>query len=635
MKFLLLSIILSLDEPAKSIIINLTDYQKGGTNMALVPFSNVMINGGFWKEKQDLIKNTTVHAVYDRFKETHRFDALKCQWKDGDPNMPHIFWDSDVAKWIEGVAYLLSYQRDAALEALVDEAVEDIVRNSDEHGYFNSHYLVTEQDQRFQNRDCHELYCAGHLIEAAVAYYNATGKDAFLKAMCRYADYIEQIFKIEKSAAFITPGHPELELALVKLYHCTGEKRYLELSKHFIDEHGTHDCERIVYPNSSSCYNQDEIPLRQRETADGHCVRAQYLLCGMADIADIYQDDALLDACRRVFSNIVNKRMYITGSTGSTHMGESFTVDYHLPNRRAYAETCAAISLAMFAGRMQAIEPKAIYADTFERAIYNGILSGLSMDGKSFFYENPLEIDPKFNDVHKANALKEHFAITQRVAVFDCSCCPPNVVRFIPSLSGWMYSTKEDTVFVHHYASSSARFGKSQIEQTTNYPADGTVTICCSGIAKLALRIPGWCRCFTLNHPYTLLDGYAYLELDGDTQINLELDMPVTVIAANRQVHETAGRVAVTRGPVVYCIEGVDNGADLKAVSIDPMGSFVLGDQEFMLPSLLTTGYRPLDSDALYAPVNGDFEQIPLRFIPYYAFANRGTTEMQVWLLRK
>ena len=603
--------------------------------MGYIPFSNVIINGGFWKEKQDLVKNTTIFAVYDRFKETHRFDALKCQWKAGEPNMPHIFWDSDVAKWIEGAAYLLHYERNAALEALIDEAVDDIIRNSDEHGYFNSHYLVTEQDQRFQNRSCHELYCAGHLMEAAVAYYKATGKDAFLNAMCRYADYIEQVFKIENSAAFLTPGHPELELALVKLYECTGQHRYLELSKHFIDEHGTHDCERIVYPNSSACYNQDEVPLRQRNTADGHCVRAQYLLCGMADIAEAFHDEELMDACRRVFDNIVNKRMYLTGSTGSTHMGEAFTVDYHLPNRRAYAETCAAISLAMFAGRMQALEPKAIYADTFERAIYNGILSGLSMDGKAFFYENPLEIDPMFNDVHRSNALKEHFAITQRVEVFECSCCPPNVVRFIPSLSGWMYSTGSDTLFVHHYAASTAQFDGIRIQQETAYPADGSITIRCSGVKKLALRIPGWCQSFTLNQPYTLQDGYAYLTLSGDTQISLQLDMPVTAIAANRHVHDNAGRVAVMRGPVVYCIEGVDNGEDLKTVSINPKGEFTLGDAEFLLPSLLTTGFRPEASDALYAPVNDALEQIPLRFIPYYAFANRGTTEMQVWLLKK
>ena len=605
--------------------------------MNAIPFSNVTINGGFWKTKQDMVRNTTVQAVYDRFKETHRFDALKCRWKEGDPNMPHIYWDSDVAKWMEGVAYLLHYQRDEKLEALVDEAVDDIVRNCDENGYFNSHFLVTDQDKRFKKRDWHELYCAGHLMEGAIAYRDATGKDAFLKAMCRYADYIEQVFKIEKSAAYETPGHPELELALVKLYRATGEKRYLELSKHFIDRHGQPDSDRSLGPDwAMSDYNQDSIPLRQRTTADGHCVRAQYLFSAMADIGMEYGDEELLEACRKIFSNIVDRRMYIIGSTGSSHMGEAFTVDYHLPNRTAYAETCAAISLAMFASRMQNLEPKAIYADTVERAIYNGILSGISMDGKAFFYENPLEIDPKFNDVNHSVTAKDRFPITERLEVFGCSCCPPNVVRFIPSVSGMMYSENEDTLFVHHYAASEGKFGGTVITQSTDYPADGAVSIRCATDKKhLALRIPGWCRSFTLNHPYTLKDGYAYIELNGETEVRLTLDMPVTAVVANRQVHDCAGRVAVTRGPVVYCIEGVDNGDDLKAVAIDPKGAFALSDREFLLPSITTTGYRPAASEALYAPAGDDYEQIPLRLIPYYAFANRGTTEMHVWLLRK
>lgn len=605
--------------------------------MKSIPFSDVKITSGFWKNKQDLVRNTTVQAVYDRFKETHRFEALKCQWKEGDPDMPHIFWDSDVAKWIEGAAYLLHDQRDPALEALIDEAVDDIVRNSDEHGYFNSHFLVTDQEKRFQIRDWHELYCAGHLMEGAIAYANATGKDKLLKAMCRYADYIERVFKIEKSAAYETPGHPELELALVKLYRATGEKRYLELSRHFIDRHGQPDSDRVLGPGwAAADYNQDSIPLRERSVADGHSVRAQYLYCGMIDVGMEYGDEELIAACRRIFSNIVNKRMYITGGTGSAHHGEAFTVDYHLPNRTAYAETCAAISLAMFASRMQNLEPKAIYADTVERAIYNGILSGISMDGKAFFYENPLEIDPKFNDVNHSVNDKERFPITERLEVFGCSCCPPNVVRFIPSVSGMMYSENEDTLFVHHYAASEGKFGNTAIAQATDYPADGAITIRCATDKKqLALRIPGWCRKFELSHPYTLTDGYAYIELSGEAEIQLKLDMPVVAVMANRQVHDCAGRIAVTRGPLVYCIEGVDNGDDLKSVAIDITGEFAVADREFLLPSLTATGYRPAESEALYAPAGDNYEPIPLKLIPYYAFANRGTTEMHVWLLRK
>ena len=359
-----------------------------------VPFSTVRINDGFWKQKQKMIRETTAYAVYERFRDTGRFEALECKWKEGDPDSPpHIYWDSDVAKWIEGVAYLTALEKCEDLEKIADKAIENIVRNCDENGYFNSHYLVTEQEKRFTNRGCHELYCAGHLIEAAVAYRDATGKDALLKAMCRFADYIEQVFKVEKSAAFTTPGHPELELALVKLYHATGERRYLELSKFFVDEHGTNDKDISMEEREKKgilSYNQDEMPLRQRGTVEGHCVRALYLLCSMADLAREYGDAELTAACERCFDNIVNKRMYITGGVGSTYVGETFTVDYHLPNRTAYAETCAAISLAMFASRMQSLRADGRYGDIVERVIYNGMLSVISMDGRSFFYENPL-----------------------------------------------------------------------------------------------------------------------------------------------------------------------------------------------------------------------------------------------------
>ena len=258
-----------------------------------IRFTDINITGGFWKEKQDMAVNTTAKAVYDRFAETHRFSALECKWKEGEPNRPHIFWDSDVAKWIEGVAYMLEKQELPELEAICDEAIANIINNADENGYFNSHFLVNEQDKRFTFRSHHELYCAGHLIEAAIAYDKATGKGDFLKAMCKYADYIERIFKIEDSAAFRTQGHPELELALVKLYRYTGEKRYLELSKYFIDERGCNDKDKAVLDIFNLLYTQDEIPMRDRETIEGHCVRALYLYAAAVDIAEEYGDKEL------------------------------------------------------------------------------------------------------------------------------------------------------------------------------------------------------------------------------------------------------------------------------------------------------------------------------------------------------
>ncbi|MBP3361312.1 MAG: glycoside hydrolase family 127 protein [Clostridia bacterium] len=594
--------------------------------MDKIKFSDIRITGGLWRDKQDMVKNVTIDAVYNRFCETHRFEALKCTWKEGDPDCPHIFWDSDVAKWLESAAYIMATEeRDEKLEKIFDDAVDLIVKNSDEHGYFNSHFLVTRQNERFCHRGEHELYCAGHLIEAAVAYYEATGKDKFLKAMCKYADYIEQVFKLEKSAEFFTPGHPELELALVRLYHATSDKRYLELSKYFIDEHGKPENGEI----SNNNYNQDDMPLRDRITADGHCVRALYLFCGMADIAYEYNDSGLLEACKRLFENITNRRMYITGGVGSTYMGESFTVDYDLPNRKAYAETCAAISLAMFAGRMQAIEPNSKYADIVEKVIYNGFLSGVSMDGKSFFYENPLEIDPGFNN-------KERFPITRRQEIFSCSCCPPNITRFIPSIAEYMYSYNDSVLYIHHYMNSETVGGSIGIVQETNYPADGEILIKCN-IDKeyIALRIPGWCKSFKLSLPYEMKNGYAFVRLSGETEIRLTLDMPIEAIAANKRVHENAGRIAIMRGPVVYCAEGVDNGADLKNVRVDIHGNFELGSAEFLLPSIKTTGFRDADFDSLYKFADDAYEEFPLTLIPYYAFANRGTSEMLVWLLKK
>ncbi len=599
--------------------------------MKNVPYNNVKITSGFWKTKQEMVANTTLKAVYNRFYDTKRFSALDCLWKEGDPDMPHVFWDSDIAKWLEGLAYSLSFYEDRELEKIADESIEKILKNRDENGYYNSHFLVT--GQRFTERNEHELYCAGHLMEAAVAYCNATGKRALLDAMCKYADYIEKIFVKEKSAAFATPGHPEIELALVKLYEATGEKRYLELSKFFIDNHGTNDKDQELYDGCNYHYNQDEMPLRERSTADGHCVRALYLFAGMADIGKIYDDKELIAAAERCFENIVNKRMYITGATGSTCHGEAFTVDYDPPNRDAYAETCASIALAYFAHRMLKISPKAKYADAVERVMYNGILAGVSMDGKSFFYENPLEIDVDFNNVNVSTRGGKRFPITQRKEVFDCSCCPPNVIRFIASVGEYAYTRNESTVFVHQYIASEAEFDGVKITQTTNYPSDGTVKISINGEKRnFAFRLPSWCKDFEINQAYTLKDGYIYVEGVENEDIIIKFGMPVRFIRANYRVHDCAGKVALMRGPVVYCLEGVDNGKDLPAMRVDINAAPILGDTEFLVPNIETKGYREKPCDCLYCDATDEYDEIKLKFIPYFAYANRGESDMAVWV---
>jgi len=599
--------------------------------MKNIGYLSVNVKEGFWKAKQDMLKNITVDAVYNRFCDTYRFDALKC--KPSEQYTPHVFWDSDIAKWIEGACYLLTKEQDPDLLKKVEDAVDDIIANADENGYFNSHFLVVEKEERFKVRNKHELYCAGHLIEAAIAHRDATGSDRFLKAMCKYADYIEKVFKTEKSAAFVTPGHPELELALVRLYIATGEKRYFELAEYFVDEHGKYE-EKLI-DSTELKYNQDEIPLRDRETIDGHCVRALYLYSAAADIAYIRRDNELAKACKRVFDNLVNKRMYITGASGSTSIGEAYTADYHLPNRTAYAETCASYALMIFGRRMFNLEHDSKYADAVERAFYNGFLSGVSLDGKAFFYENPLELDPDFNNVNFSTVRKERFPITQRKEVFDCSCCPPNVVRLLASLGDYAYSYDDSVLYVHQYVNSTMECDGMAVEQTTEYPKKGKIDIKFNTNGKkLALRIPGWCRSFSIDRAYELINGYAVIS-DTCGTVKVELDMPVTPVRANRRVHDNAGRIAFMRGPVVYCAEGVDNGKDVRNIRVDVKSEFELKESDLLLPTLHTTAYQQPESEDLYSFADNNWVSIPLTLIPYYAFANRGESEMNVWLLEK
>ena len=601
--------------------------------MERIDFSATRITGGFWKKKQELIRDVTVHAVYDRFKDTGRFAAFK-----GDRSLvePHIFWDSDVAKWIEGVAYLTSEKREMELERIVDEIVDDIERLQDDNGYFNIYHTVVEPNARFVRRDNHELYCAGHLIEAAVAYYYATGKRKFLDLMCKYADHIEKRFKIDKDTAFITPGHEEIELALVRLAECTGVMRYLELSKFFVDERGK-SLEGLT-DWSQLMYNQSHLPVRDQKTAEGHAVRAVYLYCAMADIALKYNDNELKEACERIFDNIVNKRMYITGGIGSSHAGEAFTVDYDLPNIVAYTESCAALGLVLFAHRMLLLTNDSKYSDVIERALYNGFMSSVSLDGVSFFYRNPLEIIPYLHTRDASVSSKSfELPIMQRVEVFDCSCCPPNIVRFIPSVANLIYTKSDDTVYIHQYMDSKTELelnGKKVIiKQSTDYPIDGRVKISVSGAdIRIAVRVPEWCTDFSLD----TVDGYYYCTLCENEPLELDFKMEPVYIEANPLVSENVGKCAVMRGPIVYCMESVDNGENIRDITLDTKSSFTLTDTEkFGVCALLTDAYRRKSTNKLYYQRRNETEKIRAKLIPYFAFANRGEAEMQVWHLVK
>lgn len=594
-----------------------------------IKYQACTITGGFWKHRQDINRETTAKAVYDRFCDTHRFELLKCQWTEKTPWQAHFFWDSDIAKWLEGAAYLLGTQPDAALEATVEAAIDDLLANQWEDGYINSYFTVKSDEQRFTNRDRHELYCAGHLMEAACAYYEATGKDRFLKAVCRFADLIEKVFKIDGSAPYVTGGHPEIELALVRLAETTGEKRYLELARFFLDQRGNNDKDTPVNDWAKHCYDQSQMPLIQQRTAEGHAVRAMYVACGMADIALKHQDEAYLEAAEAIFRNATQQRMYITGALGSAYTGEAFTIDRDLPNDTAYAETCAALSMIFFARRLLRIRADSRYADAIERVLYNGALSGVSMDGGSFFYMNPLEIEPDFNQTNVATNIKIKRPLTQRVAVFHCSCCPPNIFRVIASMSDLLYSTEADTLYVHQYAPSEA----PGVTCRTEYPAKGVVKLAVSGYQRVALRIPGWCRAFTLSQPYQLRNGYAYVTVPAGGQISISFEMPVEFVEADAYVPEIANKLALMRGPVVYCLEGVDNGNQLRNVLLDPSREVAVIDNDtFGVPVLQTKGLYKIPGANLYRRFDSVRQEKDLTFIPYYAFANRGVSEMYVWL---
>ena len=614
-------------------------------NSKPVDFTSVELTDGFWQERQTLNREVTIRSIEKRFRETGRFDAFRMEWKPGQPNQPHIFWDSDIAKWIESVAYILAKRPDPALERSADEAIEQIIAHQEPNGYFNIWFTVGEPDKRFTRRTDHELYCAGHLIEAAVAYAEATGKDAFVKAMCRYADLIDRIFRVERSAPYLTPGHEEIELALVKLYRYTGEERYLALSRFFVDHRGEEDPAQY-YDFANAKYAQDHLPVREQTTAEGHAVRATYLYCAMADLALEEGDQALLDACRAIFRNVTNKRMYITGGIGSEANGEAFTLDYDLPNRTAYAESCAAIGLIFWASRMLQLEPDSLYADTAERALYNGFLSSTSLDGKAFFYENPLELTPAL--AHRNASVGDgsyRLPISRRQEVFGCSCCPPNITRLIASLGNLLYTQDGDTLYIHHYMASRSAFhmgdAEVQVVQETDYPRSGQVKLTVAGAAgkRLAVRIPGWCRQYTVcvdEKPFTgdPVNGYLLLECGADSlTVTLNFEMKPMLVEASSNVLDDCGLVAVQRGPVVYCIEEADNGENLRALALDR--SFVYKehfDETFGAVTIDIKGWRKRPSEALYHPVDESlWTEQTLRFIPYYGFANRKEGEMLVW----
>ncbi|NLY90479.1 MAG: glycoside hydrolase family 127 protein [Firmicutes bacterium] len=637
-----------------------------------LPLNKVKLNGGFWGEKNRLAREKVIPVQWRILNDELPGAELSHVIKNfrivtGETNGQFhgmVFQDSDLAKWLEAVAYSLTTNPDPQLEALADEMINLIGRAQQADGYLNTYYTLKEPEKRWSNlRVCHELYTAGHMIEAAVAYYQATGKDKFLKQMCKFADYIDGVFGREEGKKPGYPGHEEIELALIKLYRVTGEERYLKLSKFFIDQRGQEPNYFVLEAEAAGeefsadnkhfglKYYQAHLPVREQVTMEGHAVRAMYLLCGVIDLAIETGDNTLLETAHRLWKNVTQQKMYLTGGVGASSYGEAFSFDYDLPNSTAYAETCAAIGLVFVAHRMLQLMPEREYADIMEKALYNGVLSGISLDGESFFYVNPLAVSPEVCEKRHDHSHVE----PERQKWFACACCPPNLARVLTSIGEYFYTVNQNEVYIHLYGNNIAKVGldegEVQLTQETAYPWEGTVRISVSTEQPvrftLALRIPGWCRqaqvCINgeeLNLSTGLERGYAKISRwwnNGD-RVELSMAMPVERIYSHPLVAANLGRVALQRGPIIYCLEEIDNGPNLAAISL-PSGS------------KLTTQYRPdllggvtvitgeamrVSADnwgnSLYAPQPPMKVKTGFTAVPYYAWNNRGRGEMLVWI---
>ena len=628
--------------------------------LAAVPFTRVAVADAFWAPRVETNRRITLPIEYRKCKESGRIDAWT--WKKGQPNMPHIYWDSDVAKWFEAAAYSLTTQPDQALEKKIDAAVALMATGQNADGYLNSFFSRVEPEKRWTNlRDAHELYCAGHLMEGAVAYYQATGKRKFLEIMCRYADHIERTFGPRKGQKRGYCGHPEVELALVKLYRATGHRRYLNLARFFVDERGRapnfFDREAIARgedPKKNKpgrhVYEQAHKPLREQTEVVGHAVRALYIYSGMADVAAETGDRTLVKALQRLWENVTEKRMHVTGGVGSTCRNEGFTFDYDLPNEHAYNETCANIALVFWAHRMLHMDPDGRYVDVLERALYNSVISGVSRSGDRFFYANPLAAHRGVDPHGTIQGADYHY---RRSAWFGCACCPPNLARLLASIGGYIYSHGAGEARVNLYVAGQGELTvdgqRVVLQQQTKYPWDGTVSLTVRPEAPatfaVALRIPGWCRGARLKVngravAVRLDKGYARLVRrwrKGD-RIELVMPMPVERIEAHPHVRQNAGCVALQRGPVVYCLEEADNGRDLSDLILPASAKLTAKFEPALLGGIAVIKGRAQRRDLarwknqLYRPVATSLRKVAITAIPYCVWANRRPGEMRVWL---
>jgi DUF1680 family protein len=605
-----------------------------------VPLAAVSLKDSFWAPRLRKLRQVTLPSQYQQLEETGRIDNFRrAAGKLDQPFEGWFFNDSDVYKWVEAVAWTLVAHDDPGIKGMLEEAVSAIEAAQDENGYLNTYFTFEQATERWANlKDMHELYCAGHLIQAAIAHYRSTGEERLLAVAMKFANHICEIFGPEDMGKRPgTGGHPEIEMALVELARTTGERKYLDQAAFFLDMRG-----RGIL--GGEAYNQDHLTFRDFTRMDGHAVRAVYLNAGATDLYAEAGEKALWETLERLWLNMTERQMYISGGVGSRVEGESFGEDYELPNRDAYAETCAAIANVMWNWRMLLITGEARFADVLETAMYNAVMVGLGLDGKSYFYRNPLADEG------------DH----QRQAWYQCACCPPNIARMLASLPGYFYSISKEGIWVHLYAEGSAALElpdgrKVELHQHSGYPWDGAIDVEVQGEGEwgLFMRVPAWSE----GEWSLVINGKSLSELEtekgylkilrdwnpGD-EVRLELSMPARMVESHPKVSENVGRVALMRGPLLYCLEGVDHpGVDLDEILLPSDATFTPTNQPKLLEGVVSIHSQgiaqPEDwtwGGRLYRPVTSPArdQTVEITAVPYYAWGNRDAGQMQVWIQR-
>jgi len=599
-----------------------------------VPINSVKLTDNFWSPKMKLMQEVILPLQYEILEQTQRINNFRrASGKIPGDFVGFFFNDSDVYKWAEAVAYFLSYNKNEKLEKLLDDVIHEVKLAQDDDGYLDTYFTFEKKQNRWTNlKDMHELYCAGHLIQSAVAHHRATGKTNLLGIAIKLADHIDSVFGPGKREG--TPGHPEIEMALVELYRETSNKKYLNLAKFFIDERG----KGII--GGGGPYHIDHKPFRELDEIVGHAVRSLYLNCGVADLYMETGDKTLLDALERLWDNLVEKKMYVTGGAGAREEGEAFGENYELPNETAYAETCASIANFMWNYRMLQVLPESRFADIMELCLYNGILSGISLDGKEYFYVNPLA------------DRGDH----RRQKWFACACCPPNIARTITSIPGYMYSVSSEGIWVHLYASNTCELkingSNVTVEEKTDYPWDGLIEFKIDAESEftLFLRKPGWSKNFSifLNRKEiqpTLEKGYITVRKrweKGDT-LKVNFPMEIEFLESHPKVKDNVGKVAIRRGPIIYCVEGVDNlWGDVWDLEISKDTKLENEYRDILGGVVILKGKgwinAPDSWKGLYLPtkdVDSLRKEVEFIAIPYYSWANREKGPMEVWIKKE